>query len=108
MCWADGVISDAEAESMRRIIASAPLDAHARAQMLGWLEAPIELDLAAYAALEEGARAGIYAAAAELALLDDEVVDEERSFLKRLREGLEIDAELAAVIEARLAPEASS
>ena len=91
VAWADGVIADAEAAAMKRLVEGADLTAEERDTALGWLENKVELDTANVSGLSEEARHGIYRAAARLAAVDLDVADEEKSFLERLREGLEID-----------------
>ncbi len=95
VAWADGVIADAEAAAMKRLVEGADLTADERETALGWLETKVELDTANVEGLSEEARHGIYRAAARLAAVDLDVADEEKSFLDRLREGLNIDEETA-------------
>lgn len=99
LAWADGVIADAEAAAMRRLIDSADLTDEEREEALAWLEEKVELDTANIAGLSMDARHGIYRAAGRLAAVDLEVADEERSFLERLRTGLDIDEETARELE---------
>lgn len=98
LAWADGVIADAEAAAMKRLVESADLTDEERGTALGWLDEKVELDTENIAGLSDEARQGIYRAAARLAAVDLEIADEERNFLKRLREGLKIDDEAAAKI----------
>ncbi len=99
LAWADDKIVDSEAAAMKRLVESADLTDDERKTALGWLENKVELDTANIAGLSEDARKGIYRAAGRLAAVDLEVADEERSFLERLREGLEIDEETARELE---------
>ncbi len=99
LAWADGVIADAEAAAMKRLVESADLTDDERATALGWLEEKVDLDTANISGLSEEARHGIYRAAVRLAAVDLEIADEERTFLDTLRGGLEISTETAAELE---------
>lgn len=96
--WADGVIADAEAAAMRRLIESADLTDDERATAQGWLENEVELDTAELGELSDDARQGIYRAALRLAAVDLDVDEAERMFLERLRTALEIDEDTAKSI----------
>jgi uncharacterized membrane protein YebE (DUF533 family) len=98
LAWADGVIADSEAAAMKRLVESADLTDEERGTALGWLNEKVDLDTENLAGLSDEARQGIYRAAARLAAVDLEIADEERNFLSRLREGLNIDEEAAAKI----------
>jgi uncharacterized membrane protein YebE (DUF533 family) len=98
LAWADGVIADAEAAAMKRLVESADLTDDERGTALGWLTEKVDLDTENLAGLSDEARQGIYRAAARLAAVDLEIADEERTFLERLRKGLNIDDEAAAKI----------
>jgi uncharacterized membrane protein YebE (DUF533 family) len=97
--WADGVIAEAEAAAMKRLIEAADLDASERETALGWLDAPVELDGIDLEGLSDEARSGIYRAAARLAAVDLDVAESERAFLGRLREALALDEATAREIE---------
>jgi len=99
LAWADGVIADAEAAAMKRLIESADLTDEERASALGWLDDKVELDTTGIASLSEEARHGIYRAAARLAAVDLEVAEEELDFLGRLQEGLDLDDDTARELE---------
>lgn len=99
LAWADGVIAQAEAVAMRRLVEAADLSDDERNTALGWLENKVDLDIENLGSLSEKAREGIYRAAARLASVDMDVADEERAFLGRLREGLGITDEVAKDIE---------
>lgn len=99
VAWADGVIADAEAAAMKRLVESADLTDEERQTALGWLENKVELDTANIDGLSEEARHGIYRAAARLAAVDLDVAAEERSFLDKLRTHLEISEQTAATLE---------
>ena len=98
--WADGVIADAEAAAMKRLVAVADLSEDERNTANSWLETKVELETASMKALSEGAREGIYRAAVRLAAVDCDVAVEELAFLSRLREGLSLEPAKAQEIEA--------
>ena len=102
LAWADDVIADAEADAMKRLISSAELTEDERTTAMGWLEEKVDLDTANIKGLKDEARRGIYRAAARLAAVDLEIAAEERTFLTRLREGLEISETDAKEIEANI------
>jgi uncharacterized membrane protein YebE (DUF533 family) len=102
LAWADGVIADAEAAAMKRLIKSAELTDDERKIALGWLEQKVDLETANITDLAAEARRGIYRAAARLAAVDLDIADTERAFLDRLRDGLDIGSEAAAEIEASI------
>jgi uncharacterized membrane protein YebE (DUF533 family) len=97
--WADGVIAEAEAAALRRLIAAAQLSEDEKPQALAFLETRVELDTAALTALSPDARKGIYRAACRLAAVDHDVAAAERIFLGRLRDGLAISEDEAREIE---------
>lgn len=99
VAWADGVIADAEAAAMKRLVESADLTDDERATALGWLEEEVSLDTANTEGLSEEARHGIYRAAVRLAAVDLEIADDERSFLAKLRTGLDISDDDAKELE---------
>lgn len=100
LAWADGVIADAEAEAMKKLISMADLSDRDRRVALGWLQQKVELDTSNVTSLGEESRQSIYRAAVKLAVVDLELADEERGFLRRLRQGLSIDDAVAEDIEA--------
>lgn len=102
VAWADGVIADAEAAAMKRLIKSADLTDEQRETAMGWLTEKVELDTENIADLSDEARKGIYRAAARLAAVDLDVAEEERNFLGRLREGLGLDDDTVAEIESSI------
>ena len=99
LAWADDIIAPEEAAAMTKLISSANLDDGEQATALGYLDSKVELDVTSLKALNEPARAGIYKAAARLAMVDREFSPEERSFLDRLRDGLGISVEASTQIE---------
>ena len=99
MAWADGVIADAEAVAMRRLIAAAQLTEDEKAQASSFLASRVELDTANLRELSLDARKGIYRAACRLATVDQEVAAAERIFLGRLREAMQLSEDEAREIE---------
>lgn len=108
LAWADGVIAEPEAIAMQKLIDIAYLSAHEREIARGWLENRVELDTRNLAELSENTRLGIYRAAVRLAAVDLSVADEERAFLVRLRQGLDIADDIAEEIESSLPLSSSS
>ena len=102
LAWADDKIADAEADAMKRLISSAELTDDERTTAMGWLDEKVDLDTANIKGLKDEARRGIYRAAARLAAVDLDIADAERTFLTRLREGLEISEDDAKEIEANI------
>jgi uncharacterized membrane protein YebE (DUF533 family) len=102
LAWADDVIADQEREAMRRLIDGAELSDDDRETAMSWLDNRVELDTANIKDLTERARHGIYRAAVRLAAVDQDFAAEEKSFLIRLRDGLDIDEDTASRIAATL------
>lgn len=102
VAWADGVIAEAEAEAMKRLIAGADLTDAERVEANGFLTKKVELETENISGLSDTVREGIYRAAYRLAKVDLEVANEERDFLGRLREGLSLSAEVCEGIEASI------
>lgn len=100
--WSDGSLDEREAAALGRLIDASDLDDDERERARGWLSEQVEVDEEALDSLTENQRLASYQAAVRMALSDDDVVDEERSFLDRLRELLSIDAETATEIEASM------
>jgi uncharacterized membrane protein YebE (DUF533 family) len=99
LAWADGVISEAEATAMKRLIAAAPLSDDEKQQAAAFITTRVELDTANLRGLSPDARKGIYGAACRLAAVDHDVAAAERVFLGRLRDGLAISETDAKEIE---------
>jgi len=100
MAWADGVIADAEAHALRRLIGAAELDDEERPIAYRFLDQRVELDTVGVEALSEDARRGIYRAAARMAVLDGAIAPQERMLLDRLRGHLGLAEAVARDIEA--------
>ncbi len=103
LAWADDVIADQEREAMKRLIDGANLSDTERATAFSWLESKVDLETDGVAGLSSKAKEGIYLAAARLAGVDENVADEEKVFLGRLRAGLSIDEATAKKIEDQIA-----
>jgi len=106
VAWADGVLAEAEAESLRRLIRSAELTADEREVALQTLAGKVELPSAYLASLAPEARRGVYRAACRMAVVDHVFHQSERMILERLRGLLDVPDAVAQEIEADL-PELS-
>jgi uncharacterized membrane protein YebE (DUF533 family) len=100
MAWADGILAESEAESLRRLISTAELTAEERAQATTFIDNKTTLPETYLDMLRPEARRGIYRAACRMALVDHVVATAERTMLVKLREMLGIAPELAQEIEA--------
>jgi uncharacterized membrane protein YebE (DUF533 family) len=99
LAWADGVIAEAEATAMKRLIAAAQLSEDEKATAHGFLASRVELDTSNMGALSDDAKKGIYRAACRLSAVDHDVAAAERIFLGRLRDGLGLSEAEAKEIE---------
>ena len=100
--WADGELAENEAAAIERLINAANLDDEERATARSWLAGPVDLDPGDVGALNENQRLATYQAAVRIALSDEELADEERVLLDRIRDALGISAEQALEIEAEM------
>ena len=103
VAWADGVMSETEADSLGRLIRTADLTEDERAGARSFLNTKTELPetyLANLANLAPEARSGIYRAACRMAVVDHVFSVTERALLDRLRNLLGIPAAAAQDIEA--------
>jgi uncharacterized membrane protein YebE (DUF533 family) len=100
--WADGELAADESAAIERLIAAADLDDAERAMARTWLATPVELDAADVSALNPNQRLLTYQAAVRVALSDEELADEERVLLDRVRDALGLSAEQALEIEAEM------
>lgn len=100
MAWADGVLADAEAEGLKRLIATAELAPEERTLAHGFLGGAQTLPTAFLATATPEARHGIYRAACRMAVVDQVVADAEKAMLAKLRTLLAIAPEAAQEIEA--------
>jgi uncharacterized membrane protein YebE (DUF533 family) len=97
VAWADGVLAEAEAEGLRRLIRTAELTADERVAAKKFLEARVELQLSN---VNAEARRGIYRAACRMAIVDHVFAHAERKMLDRLQGMLNIPKDIAHEIEA--------
>ena len=100
IAWADGVLAEAEAEGLRRLIANADLTADERANAMLSLGGPTTLPDAYLNTLKPEARRGIYRAACRMAMVDHVFAAAERDMLDKLHDILGIPADVAHEIEA--------
>ena len=100
VAWADGVLADAEAEGMRRLIRSADLTADERRAATAFLDARVELPELYLQNLNPESRRGIYRAACRMAVVDHVFAHAERKMLDRLQSMLGIPLDIAQEIEA--------
>ena len=100
IAWADGVLAEAEAEGLRRLIRTADLTADERVSAARLLEEHISLPEAYLTQMSPESRRGVYRAACRMAIVDHVFSDTERQMLVKLRELLAIPAETALEIEA--------
>lgn len=100
VAWADGVLAEAEAEGLRRLIRSAELSADERDRADQLLAAPVELPETYVSNLTSEVRRGIYRAACRMAVVDHDFSPTERGVLDRLRDALAIPEDIGREIEA--------
>lgn len=100
IAWADGVLAEAEAEGLRRLIRNADLTPDERASASGLLDRHVDLPEAYLSTLSPESRRGVYRAACRMAIVDHVFSDTERATLVKLRDLLAIPAETAGEIEA--------
>ena len=100
VAWADGVLAEAEAEGMRRLIRTADLTPEERSAATRYLDTRVDLPDVVLTNVNPEARRGIYRAACRMAVVDHVFAHAERKMLDRLRGMLSIPAEIATEIEA--------
>jgi uncharacterized membrane protein YebE (DUF533 family) len=100
VAWADGVLAEAEAEGMRRLIRTADLTNEERGAALAFLDTRVELPELFLTNLNPESRRGIYRAACRMAVVDHVFAHAERRMLDRLRDVLGIPGDIAQEIEA--------
>jgi uncharacterized membrane protein YebE (DUF533 family) len=100
VAWADGVLAEAEAEGLRRLIRTAELTADERDAANKFLEARVELHELRLNNVNAEARRGIYRAACRMAIVDHVFAHAERKMLDRLQGMLNIPKDIAHEIEA--------
>lgn len=100
VAWADGMLAEAEAEGLRRLVRSADLSNDERRTANEFLDARVELPAIYLKNLNPESRRGIYRAACRMAIVDHVFTHAERKMLDRLQGMLGIPAEIAQEIEA--------
>lgn len=100
VAWADGVLAEAEADGMRRLIRGADLTPDERAAASELLDEKVDLPDVYLADLNPESRRGIYRAACRMAVVDHVFATAERKMLDRLHGLLGIPSEIAKEIEA--------
>lgn len=100
VAWADGMLAEAEAEGLRRLVRSADLSNDERRTANEFLDARVELPAIYLKNLNPESRRGIYRAACRMAIVDHVFAHAERKMLDRLQGMLGIPAEIAQEIEA--------
>lgn len=100
IAWADGVLAEAEAEGLRRLIRTADLSADERTAAARFLEEQVTLPETFVSGLSPEARRGIYRAACRMAVVDHVFSATEQKLLARLRGLLAIPDDIATEIEA--------
>ena len=102
VAWADGVMSETEADSLSRLIRHADLTYDERAGAREFLATRTELPETYLTNLSPDARRGVYRAACRMAVVDHVFAVTERALLDRLRNLLGIPVDLAQEIEAEV------
>ena len=102
VAWADGVMSEAEAQSLRRLIRTADLTENERAAARTFLDTKTGLPETYLTNLAPEARRGVYRAACRMAVVDRVFSATERALLDRMRNLLGVTAETAREIEAEV------
>src|SRR5689334_9862651 len=100
VAWADGMLAEAEADGMRRLIRTAELSNDERNLAMEMLETRVELPEVYLHNLNPESRRGIYRAACRMAVVDHVFAHAERRLLDRLQVVLAIPSEIAQEIEA--------
>ncbi|MEO6776831.1 MAG: DUF533 domain-containing protein [Kofleriaceae bacterium] len=100
VAWADGVMVEAEAEGLRRLVRTAELTPDERSGATAFLAKKIELPDVYLQNLNPESRRGIYRAACRMAVVDHVFAHAERKMLDRLQGLLGIPKEIAVEIEA--------
>jgi uncharacterized membrane protein YebE (DUF533 family) len=100
IAWADGVLAEAEADGLRRLIRGADLTPEERSAATEMLDQKIELPDLYLHDLNPESRRGIYRAACRMAVVDHVFASDERKLLDKLQEILGIPIDIAREIEA--------
>lgn len=99
VAWADGVLAEAEAEGLRRLLRGAELSPEERALAGEFLVHEVRLPDSLVASLNPEAKKGIYRAACRMAVVDHVLDENEQTLLERLRGLLGVTDETARDIE---------
>jgi uncharacterized membrane protein YebE (DUF533 family) len=100
VAWADGMLAEAEAEGMRKLIRSAELTPDEREGATKLLDKKVLLPDVYLQNLNPESRRGIYRAACRMAVVDHVFAHAERKMLDKLQLLLGIPKEIAVEIEA--------
>jgi len=100
VAWADGVIAEAEAEGLRRLIRTADLTPDERKAATAFIMDKVDLPDVYLQDLNPESRRGIYRAACRMAVVDHVFASAERRMLDKLQGMLGIPLEIAVEIEA--------
>ncbi len=100
IAWADGMLAEAEAEGMRRLIRTADLTNDERATAMSYLDTRMSMPELDLHNLNPDSRRGIYRAACRMAVVDHVFAHAERKMLDKLKDTLGIPADIAQEIEA--------
>ena len=100
VAWADGVMSETEAECLDRLFRTADLTDDERSAGRVFLQVRTGLPETYLTNLSPEARRGIYRAACRMAVIDHVFSVTERALLDRMRNLLGVPAEIAQEIEA--------
>ena len=95
VAWADGVLAEAEAEGLRRLVRTADLTPEERSGATRFLEGRVELPELYLSNVNPEARRGIYRAACRMAVVDHVFAHAERKMLDKLQGLLAIPPEIA-------------
>jgi uncharacterized membrane protein YebE (DUF533 family) len=99
VAWADGVLAEAEAEGLRRLIRTADLTEDERTESAKFLETEVALPETYLTSMSPESRRGVYRAACRMAVVDRVFSDTEKKLLGRLCELLAIPEDVAREIE---------
>jgi uncharacterized membrane protein YebE (DUF533 family) len=100
IAWADGVLAEAEAEGLRRLIRTADLTADERTAAARLLDERTSLPETYLTSMSPESRRGVYRAACRMAIVDHVFSQTERATLANLRDLLAIPDDIAHEIEA--------
>jgi uncharacterized membrane protein YebE (DUF533 family) len=100
VAWADGVMSETEADSLNRLIRTADLTDDERVAARQFLHTRTGLPETYLTNLSPEARTGVYRAACRMAVVDHVFSVTERALLDRLRNLLGVPPDIAREIEA--------